>query len=141
MKVILDTNILSEARHPKGDPKIKQYLQKADEADLHLSVITLGELARGIARLDPGARQAQLEAWLATTEKLFAARVLPIDRDIAVRWGRLTDHCARQGITLGQADGLIAATALENGMAVVTGNTRHFTPTGVKVIDPSTSDS
>lgn len=136
MKVILDTDILSEARHPKGDPAVKQYLLNADEDDLYLSVITLGEIARGIAKLDPGTHQSRLEAWLADTEKLFATRLLTIDRDIAVRWGRLTDHCARKGVTLGQADGLIAATALENGMAVVTGNRKHFEPTGVKVISP-----
>lgn len=136
MKVILDTNILSQARHPKGNPAVKKYLLQADEGDLYLSVITLGELARGIAKLDPGTRQSQLEAWLADTEKLFASRVLQIDRNIAVRWGKLTDHCARKGIALGQADGLIAATALERGMSVVTGNVKHFEPTGVKVIDP-----
>lgn len=136
MKVILDTNVLSEARHPQGDPRVKKYLQDADEDDLYLSVITLGELARGIARLEAGARQSRLEAWLADTENLFSSRVLPIDRDIAVRWGRLTDRCARRGVALGQADGLIAATAIEHGMAVVTGNVKHFEPTGVKVIDP-----
>ena len=96
---------MSEARHPKGNPAVKQYLLDAEEDDLHLSVITLGELARGIAKLDPGTRQAELEAWLANTEKLFALRVLPIDRDVAVRWGKLTDQCAHKGIALGDKMG------------------------------------
>lgn len=136
MKVLIDTNILSEARRTGGHPAIKQFLMDADDSDLHMSVITIGEIARGIAKLEPGARQVELEAWLAATERLFAKRVLPIDRDVAIRWGKITDQCARSGHVLGQADGLIAATALENGMAVVTRNSRDFDPTGVRVIDP-----
>lgn len=136
MKVLLDTNILSEARRTAGHPAVRQFLLEADDADLFLSVITLGEIARGIAKLDPGTHQAELERWLDDTEHLFAARILPINRDVAVRWGRLTDQCARKGEALGQADGLIAATAMEYGLAVVTRNRKHFEPTGVKVIDP-----
>lgn len=137
MKAIIDTNVLSEARRPGGHAGVKQYLMQADESDLYLSVITLGELSRGIAKLEPGTRHTELEDWLAATEHLFASRLLAIDRAIAVRWGRLTDRCARQGFTIGQADALIAATALEHGMAIITRNARDFEPTGVRVIDPT----
>lgn len=137
MKAIIDTNILSEARRAGGHPAVKAYLMDADESDFYLSVITLGELSRGIAKLEPGRRKGELEAWLSATEGLFASRVLPIDRAVAVRWGNLTDQCARKGRVLGMADGLIAATALEHGMTVITRNTRDFEPAGVKVVDPT----
>lgn len=137
MNAIIDTNVLSEARRAGGHPAIKQYLMNAEEDALYLSVITLGELSRGIAKLDPGARQTELEQWLSATERLFISRLLPIDRHVAVRWGKLTDRCARQGVTIGQADALIAATALQHGLAIVTRNVRHFEPTGVHVIDPT----
>ena len=137
MKAIIDTNVLSEARRPGGHPGVKRYLMQADEDDLFISVITLGELSHGIAKLEPSARQAELERWLAATERLFDSRLLPITRDVAVRWGRLTVQCARRGYAIGQSDALIAATAVEHDLAVLTRNVRHFEPTGVTVIDPS----
>jgi predicted nucleic acid-binding protein len=137
LKVLVDTNILSEARRPSGHQAVKRYLAEADENDLYLSVITLGEIAYGIARLDPGARRTELQNWLDQTQTLFVDRLLPIDRAIAVAWGRLTARCAAAGHTLGQADGLIAATAQHHGLIVLTRNTRDFLPTDVPAIDPT----
>jgi toxin FitB len=101
--------------------------------DLYLSVVTIGEIEKGIAkqrRRDP-AFARRLAAWLDGVLRHYAARVLPVDVNVARRWGRLADAHGHAG-----ADLLIAATALEHGLTVVTRNTRHFERTGAVLLDP-----
>lgn len=133
MILLLDTNVVSALRRPDRARAVAAWLGDQDEANLHISVITLGEIERGIelqAGRDAGFA-ADLRAWISETEALFADRILGFGAEEARRWGRLSASLGYDGPDL-----QIAATALIAGGAVVTGNVKHFIPTGVQVIDP-----
>ena len=132
---LLDTDVLSAHRRPDRTPAIANWLSSRRTVDLHLSVVSIGEIERGIAR--QRARDAAfaeaLASWLDRVLRLYGDRILGIDAPTARRWGQLSASIGHQG-----ADLLIAATALEHGLTVVTRNVRHYEPTGVSVLDPST---
>ncbi|MTH65496.1 type II toxin-antitoxin system VapC family toxin [Paracoccus shanxieyensis] len=131
--LILDTNVLSALRRPERSPNVAAWLARQDETQLHLSVVTLGEIERGIARQEelnpPFARD--LRDWIARTTTLFADRLLPFGADEALIWGRLSARIGHSG-----ADLLIAATALARDATVVTGNIADFRPSGCRLTDP-----
>lgn len=124
---------MSELRRPRPDANVLHWIRGVAPDSTFLSVITLGEVAKGVAKsARTGQSQAQeLEAWLERLVAEYAERILPIDSATAVRWGRLVD-----GYPQFPVDMLLAATALEHGLAVVTRNEAHFTPCGVSVINP-----
>ena len=131
---LIDTDVLSALRKPERNPAIVSWIRAQRPADLHVSVVTVGEIERGIAsqwRRDPAFARV-LAAWLDTVMTLYSERILPIDLSVARRWGRLSEAVGHEG-----ADLLIAATAIENGLTVVTRNVRHFEPTGVPALDPT----
>lgn len=138
MKVLLDTNVLSEARRPAGNPLVRERLEALAEQDQFVSVISIGEIAFGTARLAQGKRRRELEIWLEQAERHFADHILPIDRDIAHLWGDLSARAASVGRPLHTADGLIAATALHHGLRLMTRNASDFEATGVLLINPWT---
>ena len=132
---LLDTVIVSELRKKTPNARVVKWISAQHEDRLHLSVITLGEIERGIEKRrkeDPSFADA-LEAWLESLTRLYADRILPVSATIARRWGRLSVQLGHDG-----ADVLIAATALTHGLTVVTRNVSHFKPTGVSVINPFT---
>ena len=127
---ILDTDVISAVRRPERAPQVAAWLRGKAESDLYLSVVTLGEIERGIARqdrLDAGFAR-DLRAWLDRTVLLFADRLLPFEAEDARLWGQLSARIGHGG-----ADLMIAATALRHGAVVVTGNVDDFAPTGVRV--------
>lgn len=131
---LIDTDVLSALRRPDCNPEIVGWVSAQRAGDLYLSVVTVGEIERGIARertRDPGFAD-RLGAWLDSLLRLYSERILPVDTSVARRWGHLTGEHGH-----GSADRFIAATALEHGLTVVTRNVRHFEPTGVAVLDPS----
>lgn len=136
MKVLLDTCALSEIRHPNGHPAVKAAYQRLPEADLYISVITLGEIVKGISLLDDGHRKTELEQWVQGLEQYYIEHLLPIDQEVAHIWGEITARVQRKGQTLGAADGLIAATAIANGLHIMTRNVKDFECTGVCIINP-----
>ena len=130
---LIDTVTLSELRRRERDPMVVKWFERQRTTELFLSVISIGEIERGIARqraTDPGFADA-LAAWLDRVLVLYGERVVPFDLRTARRWGALS-------ATLGNdsADLMIAATALEHGLTMVTRNVSDFEPTGVAVIDP-----
>ena len=137
MRALLDTCVLSELnRHGGGTPQVQQAVSEfADEA-LFVSVVSLGEIAKGVALLDAGARQRDLLTWLNGLESNFADRLLPVDSETARVWGELTARAQQQGRTVHVADGLIAATALRHGLHIMTRNVSDFEPTGALLINP-----
>jgi predicted nucleic acid-binding protein len=130
---LLDTNIISETRKTRADSGVMAFLSAAEATRLFLSVLTLGELRKGVGikrRSDPVAAD-RLGAWVDTIETMFTDRVLPVDLATARRWGELS-----AGRSLPVIDTLIAATALGHGLTLVTRNTRDVESTGVPLIDP-----
>ena len=108
-----------------------------DERLLYLSVITLGEIRKGVAALTQGKRRVHLEAWLEVElQTRFSGRIVPVDAAIADRWALLASEARRKGKTLSVIDGLLAATALHNNLTVVSRNTSDFTATPVQVLNP-----
>ncbi|MEQ9453695.1 MAG: type II toxin-antitoxin system VapC family toxin [Phycisphaeraceae bacterium] len=136
MKVLVDTNVLSEVQRRGGDPTVRARLEAVDADDLYISAITIGELTRGVSLLRASKRKRALESWLAATEHLFEKRVLAMDRDVASVWGELSARLSRSGRTIGPPDGMIAATALHHGLVLMTRNVRDFEATGVRLINP-----
>ncbi len=131
--LILDTNVISGLRQPERAPELVTWLARQNDADLYLSVVTLGEIERGIARqdlLDPGFAR-DLRDWMTRTMQLFADRLLPVDAQSARIWGQLSAQLGHAG-----ADLLIAATALRHDAVVVTRNVSDFLPTGCRVENP-----
>lgn len=136
---LLDTNVLSEFIRPdnKPDHRVKHWFEAADPDSLYASVMTFGEIKRGIEKLSLGKRRSQLEAWLAKDlHEWFENRLLSIDEAIANRWGILSAAAQRAGRPIAVIDGLLCATALENILTVVTRNTTDFMHAGVPVLNP-----
>lgn len=136
MKVLLDTCVLSELRNPKGHPGVRRAVAALHEEELFLSVISIGEILKGISLLAEGSRKRALASWFDTLERDYGDRILSLDREICRRWGELTARAQRAGRTVSATDGLIAATALHHGLQVMTRDTADFEPTGVSLFNP-----
>jgi len=133
MPYLLDTDILSAIRRKHRDPNLEIWLRSLNSTDVFLSVVTLGEVERGIIlqrRTNPEFA-ADLERWLDTILLSYEQRILPLTLSIARRWGQLSGELGHNN-----ADLMIAATALEHNLTVATRNTRHFEPTQVTLINP-----
>ena len=130
---LIDTVTLSELRKRQRDPMVVKWFERQRSTDLFLSVISIGEIERGIARqrtTDPGFAGA-LADWLDRVLTLYGERVVPFDLRAARRWGALSAALGNDSAAL-----MIAATALEHGLTVVTPNASDFEPSGVAVLDP-----
>jgi toxin FitB len=132
---LVDTDVFSESAKPEPDPRVVAWL-KANEADLYISTVTIGELRRGIERLPAGRKKSQLRAWLLRVCDCMKGRVLSYNTSTAHVWGQLKADWDRKGITVPSLDGVIAATAQRHGLTVVTRNAAHFQRTGVKLLNP-----
>lgn len=134
---LLDTNIVSELIKQRPESKVTSWIESTDERLFFLSVLTLGEIRKGIACFPGGARRVSLEAWLDSDLALrFANRILAIDQGIADRWGRLAAQASARNTSLPVIDGLLAATALHHNLTFVTRNTKHVAATGVAWFNP-----
>lgn len=130
---VIDTNVILAVRRPYRAARVAAWLQGRAETELFLSVVTIGEIERGIRqqeRRNPDFA-ADLRTWTDRTTTIFADRILPFGAADARIWARLSAELGHDG-----ADLMIAATALAHGATVVTGNTEHFRPTGVGLVDP-----
>jgi len=136
VRVLLDTCVLSELRHPKGHPGVRQAVDALNEEELFVSVITVGEILKGVSLLREGPRRRALETWLQTLERDYGNRILSIDLETTRIWGELTASAQKAGRVVPATDGLIAATALRHGLRVMTRNTADFEPTEVLLVNP-----
>jgi predicted nucleic acid-binding protein len=133
---LLDTNCISEVVSPRPERRILEWLDRTDEALLHLSVLTMGEIRKGVAGLAQGKRRTQLEGWLEIDlPARFAGRILPVDRLVADRWGAISAEAKRKGKPVSSIDALLAATALHFDLTLVTKNTSDFAPTRVSLLN------
>src|SRR5277367_5152145 len=136
MTYLLDTNVLSETRKRQPAPGVTAWIAAAPPDRLHVSVLTLGEIEQGIARIRGRGDQQQaaaLERWLRDVETGLEDRVLPVTLPVAAAWGRQQHACPLPVI-----DALIAATARVHGMTIVTRNIKDFELAGVQVLNPFT---
>jgi len=134
---LLDTNVISELVKSNPDSGVTQWIEATDEGLMYLSVLTLGEIRKGITSLPEAKRRIAFEAWLDRDLVLrFSGRILPIDQAIADRWGRLARSPAARKSPLPVIDGLLAATALQYDLIFVTRDTRHLATTRTAFFDP-----
>jgi toxin FitB len=134
---LVDTNIPSELTREAPDVRVEAFLENARRERLFLSVMTVGEICKGIDLLPAGQKRSDLQDWLdRDVRSWFAGRILPVTESIAERWGRLAAAGKRTGATLAVVDGVLAATALEHGLILVTRNVKDFGGLGVVLLNP-----
>ncbi len=136
---LLDTNVISEFARPDRtpEPRVRQWLETVDPSSLYASVLTSGEIRKGIEQLAAGKRRTQLEDWLDNDFRdWFENRLLIVDEAIANRWGFLAAEAKRKGTPVAIIDGLLSATALVHKLTVVTRNSRDFANAGAPVFNP-----
>ena len=137
MKVILDTCVISELVTKKPNPQVVAFVDALDSDDIYLSVITIGEIIKGIEKLADSPRKVELRRWLQDDLLArFQGRVLPLDTDTIVEWGMLTARAESNGKPMPAIDSLIAATALTNKMTLVTRNVGDFDAAGMEIANP-----
>ncbi len=135
--LLLDTNVLSELRRPKPEPKVVAFIEAQPLSQLHISVVTLAELRFGIELVSEPQRRAELNDWLAhKVRPMFHERILPVIEDIMLKWRLLVEEGRKSGHTFSQPDLIIAATAVEHGLTVVTRDCSDFDKARVPVINP-----
>ena len=137
MSFLLDTAVVSELVRKSPSARVLKWIDGQDETSLHLSVLTIGELEKGVARLPASARRTRLISWVRRDlVERFGGRLLPIDTRTATRWGSVTGESERRGRPLPVIDSLIAATALVHGFTVVTRNVEDFERCGAPCFNP-----
>jgi predicted nucleic acid-binding protein len=133
---LLDTCVVSEPTKPRPAPTVTAWLSEVDPDDLYLSVLTLGELERGIERLADGRKKRGFRTWLERVRAESMDRILAVDDSIATEWGRILAKAEKAGSPLPVIDALIAATAIVRGLTVVTRNTSDIARAGAAILDP-----
>jgi len=137
MNYILDTNVISELVSPEPSPGVVAWVDSIDPGSIFLSVITIGELQKGIEKLVKSKQKDKLTAWLQEDLLVrFQDRILILDTAVLLRWGALVTSLERMGEPLPAIDSLLAATAAETGFTLATRNIAHFGSAGISVINP-----
>ena len=137
MRFLLDTNLLSETVRAHPDAGVTTWMAEQPSQELAVSALTLGEIRKGIVRMQDGRKKTELNRWLFDTlPERFAGRVLPVDDSIALEWGRLTATAELRGRKMHPIDALLVATALVRGLVLVTRNERHCAGWGVPILNP-----
>ncbi len=133
---LLDTCAFSEYKKKFPDKKVLDWIDAQIEDSLFMSVLTLGEIKKGIVQLPMGKKRVELEQWFVKLEYRFERRILPLDARVLLEWGNLCGTLAARGRVLPVIDSLIAATALVHNLTVVTDNTDDFIDTNVLLVNP-----
>lgn len=142
MRFLLDTNVLSEAVRPGADAGLTDWLSAQSSLDLGISVLTLGEIRKGILVLADGRQRKRLHQWLAVElTRQFTDRVLPVDQAVALAWGGLAAEGREAGRPLPVVDGLLLATAAVHRLILVTRNEADCVDRGVELLNPWTGKS
>jgi predicted nucleic acid-binding protein len=136
VRILLDTNVLSEFRRPKPNRCVIENLLAFNPDNVYLSSITIGEFVFGIDRLPKSKKRSELERWLLGIEQMYAGRILPFDKETAHLWGQLMATAQSKGQTMSPQDGQIAATAIQHGLHLMTRNVSDFQATSVRLVNP-----
>jgi predicted nucleic acid-binding protein len=130
--------VVAELRRPQPHPGVVSAVEVRTDADLYLSLLTIGEICKGVALLPHGSKRLGLEEWLIGLAKRFGDRLLGLDFETAEIWGQATARASKKGVVVPAVDGLIAAQAIRHGLTVATRNVRHFREAGALVLNPWT---
>lgn len=137
MSYLLDTCVISEFVKKKPEPKVIRWLKNCREDKLYLSVLTLGEIQKGISLLSDAKKKMPLTTWLHEELPIrFEGRIIGINEDVALQWGQILGKSQVKGIIIPAIDGLIAASALVHHLTVVTRNKKDIEKSGVSIFDP-----
>ena len=136
MRVLLDTCVLSELRLPNPHPAVRRAIESFDANDVFVSVLSIGEVSKGVAFLAEGLKKRALQNWLQRLESNYSERILSVDLETGRIWGELVAAAQRAGRPVAAVDALIAATARRHGLHLMTRNTADFEPTGVLLLNP-----
>ncbi len=137
MAWLLDTNVLSELRRPKPEPRVVDFVSRCPLDQLYVSAVTLAEIRFGIELVDEPNRRAELNDWLThKVRPMFGHRVLQVTEDIMLKWRLLVEEGRKTGHTFSQPDLIIAATAIHHGLTVVTRDRSDYDKARVPVVDP-----
>jgi len=134
---LLDTNIISELRRPKPEPKVTEFIRSQPLEGLFVSIVTFAEIRFGIELLPDATRRSDLNDWLAhKVRPMFEQRVLAISEDVMFKWRLLVEDGRKAGHTFSQPDLIIAATAQHHGLTVVSRDTKEYLAARVDVFNP-----
>ncbi|MEK7483718.1 MAG: type II toxin-antitoxin system VapC family toxin [Planctomycetota bacterium] len=137
MKYLLDTCVISELISKKPNKAVIEWLDSRAENSVYLSVITIGEIEKGIEKLDESRKKRSLREWLEEDLlKRFEGRIVEIDIEVMLEWGRLSGRLEKQGKKMPAVDSMIAAIAFKEKMYLVTRNEADFKESGVEIINP-----
>ena len=137
MRYLLDTCLILEFQKPRPAPAVRDWLARQHEGDLYLSVLTLGEIQKGISQLPPGRKKTTLQAWLdGDLRDRFQEKIVEISEDVALHWGRIAGEAQRLGTPAPVSDALIAATALTLDATVVTRDDTNISRAGARTVNP-----
>ncbi len=136
MNFLLDTNVISEPKQKQPNKKVLEWLGAQDESKIYLSVLTIGEIRKGITRLDSGKKKAELEEWLEKLRNRFARRILPLSERTFLVWGKMCGEFENKGIVRSALDSLLEAIALEHDLILVTRNVKNFQSSQVTILNP-----
>ena len=137
MKYLLDTCVISEIIKPRADRNVITWMQKQDEESLYLSVLTFGEIEKGIEKSPDRARKRKLQLWVEEDlKKRFEGRILPINIDVSIKWGATQGISELQGKPMPAIDGLIAVSGLVHNCIVVTRNVSDMEQSAVELLNP-----
>lgn len=137
MRYLLDTCVISEVVRPRPDARVMEWMEQCPGESAFLSVLTLGQIQKGIRRLTDTKRRNTIQRWLDNDLRTrFEDRILSVDEDVALTWGLIQSEAERRGATIPVIDGLIAATAITRNITVATRNEQDMTRTGALVVNP-----
>lgn len=137
MNYLLDTNVISELISKRPDQKVAEWLDHLDPNTVYLSVITIGEIRKGIEKLRPSRRKDKVKEWLEGDLLIrFQGRILEVTTEVMLVWGELTGRLEKEGRPITAVDSLVAAIALEGNYRLVTRNEHDFQHTGVTIFNP-----
>jgi predicted nucleic acid-binding protein len=134
---LLDTNVVSELRRPRPSPNVVAFFEAMPIGTLFLSEIVIAEIRFGIEKVADLSRRAQLTAWLdGTIRPMYVGRIIPLTENTLLRWRVMLELCRKQGHVVAEPDLMLAATAAEHALAIVSRDTAPFRQLGLDVVDP-----
>lgn len=136
MKYLLDTCVISEMIKPSPDKKLLRWVENEPSSSLFLSVITIGEIRKGLSKLPASRKKEKLTIWLNMLLEEYSNRILLIDLTVAENWGEMQGRSEKKGAVMPSIDGLIAAITYTNNMTLVTRNENDFISANIPIINP-----